>query len=198
MTVTLSVAALVGRYRFQFPPSLDRPWKEIEGTILEFREGFLETAEALIAISQLDLYSDGLGVQCNNTEDAETVVNDLVSWAQETQGFRPFIRPPLKLFFSQIIVRFEKPIEGLFDKWAQIQRLLSEPIRKHYGIDQPASVNTLSFKCDPMTVLHANLMSEFGIERRVNEKFAEDRYFCKAPLPTSEHVALLERIEALA
>jgi hypothetical protein len=197
-TIALSVAALAERYKFQFLPDLNRPWKEVEGTTLELREGYLDTSEARIAIMELNIYSDGMSVQCTTTEDAELVVSDMLKWAQESQGYRPFVRPPLKLFYSQVVVHFQRPLEGLFAKWGAIQKLLNESIKERSSYEPDEQLLRLAFKCDPMTSLHADLTSQFLIEKRVGELFSEQRYFCTAPVPTKEHLVVLERLEALA
>jgi hypothetical protein len=44
----------------------------------------------------------------------------------------------------------------------------------------------------PRKPLHA----PFTIQRRAETAFAENKYFSEAPLPTNEHVALLETFEA--
>lgn len=198
MTITQTVMLLTERYRFQFPPSLDRPWTEIEGQTLRFFEGFFETDQAIIPITSLFVYSDGLAVECSDTQHAEAVVADLVAWARESHGFRPFMRPPLKIYASAVVVQFERSLEKLFGKWAKIRDSFSKPIQEVYGIPHDVSLNRLSVKCDPLSLLHANLISEYVLERRVGERFSEEIYYCAGPLPTARLVDLLGALEGLA
>ncbi len=57
------------------------------------------------------------------TDDAVIVMEDILDWGQETIGFRPFVRDPKKIFVSQVIVEFEKPVAQIFGKWDKLGKL---------------------------------------------------------------------------
>jgi hypothetical protein len=48
---------------------------------------------------------------------------------------------------------------------------------------------------DPLVAVE---IADFLIERRSSMPYEANRYFCSAPLSTTEHVQLLERIEEIA
>ena len=50
------------------------------------------------------------------------------------------------------------------------------------------------FGYDPLTVKAGP--SPFTIERRADTLFSESKYFSSAPLPTDEHISMLEAFEA--
>jgi hypothetical protein len=197
-TITSTFNALMAKYNFKYPPNMERPWGEIENAVMEFREGFVFLGSEMQEVNALRIYSDGLQAQCATTDLAEKVVDELIAWGRDTLGYREFVRLPRKIYSSEIVVMFERPIEGLFAKWRALQTLLDQPIRDHYSdIAQKVDAFRVVWRCDPTTTPRANLLSEIVIERRANEPFTENRFYCSAPLPTSEFIALLEKLENL-
>ena len=68
----------------------------------------------------------------------------------------------------------------------RVPQFLGQPIKFDItGI--VIGVDPLSVKAPPVP---------FTIERRLDTPFSENKYFSSAPLPTSEHVRLLETLEA--
>lgn len=198
MGIPFTVHALTERYKFQFPPPLNRTWKEIEGSILEFREGIFVDEPHTAVVNELSLYSDGFAVQCRMTDDAERVAKDMIEWAQRDMDFRQFVRDPIKLHFSQVVVQFEANVERLLKDWTEIQQLLSAAVSRRHPNATPVRLQRFSFKSDPMTMVNANLTSEFVIERRANEPFGSNRFVCSGPLPTHDLLTLLSGLDHMA
>jgi hypothetical protein len=196
-TINLSVNALLAKYNFKYPPNLDRLWAEVENSVLEFREGYVFLGTEMQAVNALRIYTDGLQVQCATTEAAEKVVDELIAWGRDTLGYRDFVRPPRRIHSSEIVVIFERPIERLFAKWQALHSLFAQPLSEHYGVGQDIAPFRLMWRSDIATTPRANMLTEIVIERRANEPYTERRFYCSAPLPTMEFVALLEKLEKL-
>lgn len=196
ITPGVLVPALTERYKFRYPPEHPRTWAEAQNRVSEFRGGSFEYGSRQIPVAII-AYSDALGVECANTDDSDVVMDDLMKWAREL-GFREFIRPPVKLYVSKVVVKFDTELERLFKNWSELKSLMVEPASNHYGDIQPFGFARFDFRADSRKVVNSYLVSAYDFERRANEDYSENRYVCTAPLSTGEHFTFLERLEKLA
>jgi hypothetical protein len=188
----LLARSLVDRYHFLIPPD---PPKREQTAPIPFREGFAVVDDQPIALSKLEIYSDGFAVDCLNTDDAGKVAEDLIKWCQSTLGYRDFFRPPQKVFGCQIVVEFEREIGEILKKFGKLQSALSGPIQERYGVNSLVGLQRIEWKCDPHTTVNASIFTDYVIERRAGEPYTSNRFFCSAPLPTSEAVSVFEMVE---
>jgi hypothetical protein len=193
-TPNILVSVIVERFHFQFKPTVPVP----PDTVIKFADGSTDIDGALIPIQKLDIYTDGFAVECMQTEDAKSVSDEIVKWAQTDLGYRDFVRPPKVIFQSQVIVEFAPEFENLFKAWKKLQSLLNDSVQNRYGFNQNVDVYRLQWRGDAHTVVNNTLVSDFWVERKASESHGLNRWVCTAPLPTDEWLALLESIEKLA
>jgi hypothetical protein len=197
ITPNVLVPALTERYQFRFPPEPARSWVDSLSRVSEFRGGVFEYDGRQIPVLGIIIYSDAIAVECYHTDDSEIVMNDLMQWSREL-GFRDPVRPLKKLYMSKLVAKFDTDLEGLFGRWSELQALMVNPATAHYGNISPFGALHLEFRSDAQKIVNAALVSNYVFERRLNEGYSENRYVCVAPLSTPEHIAFLERVEALA
>jgi hypothetical protein len=186
--------AIAERYGFQVRPNLPIP----PDSVVRFGDGSVAINSTMIAIQKLESYSDGLAIDCSNTDDAKLVVDDLIKWAQSDLGFKEFIRPPRVTFVSQVTVEFAPEFENIFKWWKKLQTLLNASAQGRYGFTQNINIHRLQWRADPHTTVNASLVSDFWMERKIGEPHSSNRWSCTGSLPTGEWVALLEAIEGVA
>jgi len=184
--------AITERYAFGFAPALADALKD--GA--KFREGRMTQDGATIAIKELGIYNDGALVFSWNTDDAEAVVNDLLRWLTSDFG----LREPTTLFprrlSSSVTVEFHDSIDGAFQAFRAFTNEYAALLSKLYGWQFPLEAARLTFGSD-LTTMPQFTNADFIIERRQGVPFTANRYFSSAPLPTSDHLKLLELFESV-
>ena len=116
--------------------------------------------------------------------------------------------PPQRLYASSVVVEFEKKVSAGVGTINTIVGILNEVIQPQ---DCKYGLRRLSFSCEdpptpaPVTILPLMSMvlpsvrqivpAEFVIEPRAGEPRERGRFFCSAPLRTSDHLRMLEKIE---
>lgn len=194
ITPSLLAAVVTERFQFQVRPPHPVP----QDTLLKFADGSVVIDGTLIPFMKLDVYSDGYAVECNNTDDAKLVSDELLKWAQTDLGFRDFVRPPQVVYQSQVLVEFDPGFENIFRSWKKIQSLLNASTQERYGFSGSVDVLRLHWRGDSHTIVNNNLVSDFWIERKVTESHSSNRWICTGVLPLNDWLDLLEAIEALA
>lgn len=194
INASMIVNSFADRFNFQFKP--DSP--VAPNIILKFAEGTTLINDELVAIQKTDIYSDGFGVDCSNTDDANRVSEEMLDWARSALGYRDFIRQPKVILISQVTVEFDSTFENIFKGWKKIQSLLNGSVHARYGFDKNIDVHRLQWRSDASTVVNSSLVSDFYIERKAQEPHSSNRWHCSGPLPTNDWLQLLEQIEAIA
>jgi hypothetical protein len=160
----------------------------------KFQHGRLATPNRSMVVSEIGIFNDGLIVDATNTDDAEYIMEDLVTWASATFALRQPITIIPRRFTSVITIEFETPIERALKGLSTISEYMSEAFKHTYNEDIAANLLRLSLNADPLTIPPFR-NTQFFIERRIQRPYIENRYQSGAPLRTEEHIALLENIE---
>lgn len=182
--------AIVDRYAFASAPTLEDAAKE--GA--KFKAGRLVQNSHLIEVKDLGVFSDGILVICWNTDDANIVLNDLITFAQDRFGFRNAItRFPLR-FASSVVVDFEESLDNALSTLQELRNDLGRAARRAYGLSVEVMSSRVTLAVDPAT-LPPHTTIDFMIERRLGVPFSLNRYFSAAPLPTGVHLELLSNLE---
>jgi hypothetical protein len=150
-----------------------------------------------IGINELSLYPDGMIVnsRCNSSILIE-FTNDLLAWSSEELGVVELDITPKKIFFeNSIVVRAKwdllKVLTPLQVTAAALRKRL-EPL-DYEGISEPFGI---VLESDPMKVPRYR-PSRFTLERRIGIPFEDNIFFSAAPLPTDDHLDLLDELESL-
>lgn len=166
--------------------------------IFNFGVGKLIENGEWFTINQLVMTQDGDIAATISTDQADRVLDDLMRVLDDNLGFRLRTAKKIKRYASNVVVEFDEGIEKYISKLSRMADVINELRpgmprfnikRIVFGEREPAITN------DPLGAVE---QTDFLIERRANRQYEENRYFCSAPMSTSDHIRALEQIEAIA
>lgn len=181
------------RYAFSISPS-EQAAKE-QGAF--FQSGRLIASNQKYNIGELKIYNDGVAVTAMDTDAAEYILNDVITWGKDTFGIREPITKPRTLYESNLVVEFDPTIERALRAFEQFRPLLENHLRQTYEQELPVHLSRIGLGFDPLGQPFI-MRNEFGLERRINRPYSENRFFSIAPLKTRNHIELLETFERLS
>ena len=184
------VPQIAERYRFQkFPTSIEE-FDESKG--IEFHEGKAGNK----VIQKFTIFNTLLVVETrSSTDDSKQIMEEMLAWGADKLGlnYKPgminrFAYVSDLSFYSDFpILGVSHAVTRLADKTSKaLSEIWQEPIRY-----DPINVMVGH---DPLSRKYG--IAPFSISRRAEARFAENKYFSEAPLPTDMHLAMLEEFEA--
>jgi hypothetical protein len=183
------VTALVNRYGFAKYPQKPEDFDESKG--VTFQDG----REDDVTINQVQIFSNATYVDtASSTEDSEKIFQQSLTWLSKDFGLR--YRPEMvkrKTYVSQLTF-FTDVLDKLHPALSKLGQKLTTRVPQFYGQPLGYTPAVVSVAYDPLTTKAGP--SPFTIERRADAPFNENKYFSSAPLPTDEHIAMLEAFEA--
>lgn len=181
-------AGLAEHYGFaKFPKTLDE-WSAPSGA--EFVAGQLGD----IAISKATLFARGMVVEtASSTEDSEKALNDMLTWGAETFGLlRPSPDRP-RWYASELVFKSQMSLDSMHP----VLRIVAEKVSASLANDPrrlaPYETTMIHWNFDDTNLKLPP--GPFRIERRVGAPFSDNKWFSSAPLPTDQHIAILEECE---
>jgi hypothetical protein len=146
-------------------------------------------------INKLTIFNDGVVLETSSdTDDTDATLHQLLMWAKKEIGIN--YEPEMirrKLFTSNLVVYSDMQLDSLHPILKELAAFVSSDTSKqfnHQFVYRTAGItlgtNTLTSKFAPTV---------FSIERRIDVPDSENKYFSTAPLRTSEHLSLLEKLE---
>lgn len=191
------IAVLANTYKFAGGPRLDADWANNPKS-LSFKMGECLIGETKIAITQLDIMTDGAVVGTMTTDQGDMVLDHLTTLLL-AMGYK--IHPPRleRSYFGTLVVEFETGVDNAIPQLMAMNDAINSAFRKTIKVETPAQLFRLGFGCDNTKVRAAELtvVAEFLLERRANHPFETNRYFSGAPLPNKAHIEVLEKIERI-
>ena len=189
---------LAERYSFGYSPAMRGTWEEAQKDGLKFQLGKQVHGNRTINVTDLTLYTDGIVVSAASTDDAELFLDDLMAWAKEVFGFKDIDRTNTKtLYLSNLIVELESSTDSLLKKFTLLSESLGKLLLTTYGLDAVVQVCGLGLHFDRTITIPAwQTLTQFSLDRRINQPYSQNRFFSAAPLRTKDHLAFLETIEA--
>lgn len=184
-------AGLVQRYSFAGPP---QSFAELNANRVEFNHGLFKGS----AIEAFEVYNDGIVVASrSNTDIIDEFVVDLKDWMQNEMGISTFTsRSVDKMYESSVIIEADEKILSPLTAMAGLCEDIGKMVALNTGLDvryQPAGF-TLAPDHTQISTLKP---STFRLERRFGAEFSLNQFFSFAPLKTSQHMDLLERVGRL-
>jgi hypothetical protein len=184
------VNAVVERYQFaKFPQKLEE-FDEKKG--VSFQGGRTKD----FTINQIMVYDHAIYVDTSSsTADSEKLLHEMLTWLSKSHGLvfdpgminRSTYVSQLTFFSEGLLEKLHPALMKLSDKLSsRVPEYFRQPLKFY-----PSSVTSIF---DPLSVKQTP--APFSIERRADTLFSEHKYFSGAPLPTEEHIALLEEFEA--
>jgi hypothetical protein len=152
----------------------------------------------VFSITQILMTTDGDIVTAGSTDQAELVLEHLLKLLKDHFGYRFDLSAMPKKYLSNVVVEFDDNLVKYFVKIGKIEQLINDVSK----INKPFKIKRLAFgtevlatpPADPLVMIET---ADFLIERRVGRSLEENRYFCSAPMRTSDHIRALEQIEAI-
>jgi hypothetical protein len=160
---------------------------------LVFQKGHFQAHEEIfIEISSLTMYSDGVVVDtASSTDDADQFAKDLLESAARAFALAYDAETVRKrLYLSELIVRSDIALEVLNPHLNAFTERLSGAFSN--GSTPKFKVGGISFWTEPNEAGNSKV---FTLERQAGKSFMEQRYYSQAPLPTKQHLVLLEDLE---
>lgn len=187
------------KYSFGYTPDPRHTWEEAQRDGLKFQLGKLVHGNRTINVNDFTLYNDGIVATATSTNDADIFLDDLLAWGKEVFGFRD-VSPATSrtLYYSNVIVEFELSPNSLLGNFAVLSDGLLKLLRTTYGLDIPVQLNGVGFHIDRTEAGPAwQTLSQFTLERRLNQPFSQNRFTSEAPFKTNDHLSFLAIIDSL-
>jgi len=188
-------------YKFTSWPDLQHiPPEELEQKGIQFRMGkFVLTTGQEAIIKDFTVHDWGLVVSAHNTDVAEEFLDNVITLL--AQGYNSRTKPiarTRKLALSELLVEFDDVFDNALRNFEVISRSLEMEFLNHYDVEKKFKVNGIGLDFQRLFVPPPiSNLSQFVVERRINTSFDENKYYCKAPFRTRDHIRLLEEMEKL-
>ncbi len=183
--------AFVNRYGFLKYPTAVAEFDLTNG--VTFATGKIDG----INIGSLILYFGGVVIDTgSSTDDSERVLSDLVSFVQELVGIQYVpVAEPRKFYLTELAFHSTAKLETLNPILRHISNRISDivsgPARQRFDFE-PVTVRFL-----PDLQKTKWQVSAFSLDRLAGAPLDENKWFSSAPLPTQEHLKLLDEIETM-
>jgi hypothetical protein len=163
------------------------------GDGLKFEYGAFTVDEGRPIAVGLNIFEDGLTAHTNSsTEHSDAFLADLLT--RFTDIFQsPHYNEVIKrrTYLSQVYVSTDKSLQTINPKLNKIATFLSQSFEQTKTVFEHGGI---SFWADPAK---GGPLESFSFERAAAVSFAENRYFSRAPLQTSKHLELLNKLEGI-
>jgi hypothetical protein len=181
------------RYGFALFPDISKRTNREEP--LKFEHGLVP--EGGLDVHLFEIHPQGIVAECDTTEHAEAFLDDVFGWAQKELKLKRADQTGIRVYSSSLVVQFENDANGLLAKHKEVVGLISSALRKTYKFSLSAGMARIGIRPDPeeLSPRMAGLIVEFSLERRVFAPYSEQKFYSTAPLPTKDHIELLNRLE---
>jgi hypothetical protein len=177
------------RYQFAKTPKNELDFDEQRS--LSFKSGTFLGQRKVPALVALNIYSDGIVADTmSSTDESTEFLTDLAKWLSDTYGLN--VPKERKVnYLSQIDFQMEATLVDLNPRL----RPLLKQVEGRIGSKSPLDVASIQFWTEEFG--KPGTPAAIKVERKIPAPFSADHYFSQAPMPTKEHIALLNEFEAL-
>ena len=174
------------KYGFVASPNIQDTLDESKGIV--FQDGAWNN----IAIDKVTIFDDGIVVDTrSSTSDSEAIFEEALLWAAESFGLT--YKPEMILhrrYVSELVVRTNVSLNSLNSRLAAFGAKLSKSLSKFTTLTVEFELASLAFHYDGSAAKTS--VAPFKLEKLDNSAYTENKYYALAPLPTEEHLKLLE------
>jgi len=167
-----------------------------EGQPLVFKEGSFIHGKNTIPIKFLESYQDGTHIKVeSSTDDADIIFHKLTEMRVELGGRRN-ITPVALYHISTIVADFDNDINSALRGFSTIANLIAENLDVKTSVD----VRAIYFAGDQHKqhgLLERVNPTAFRLEKRIDARTNEKRYFCQAHMTTNNHVKVLTALDSM-
>jgi hypothetical protein len=184
------VPALTSRYGFaKFPQKLE-DFDESKG--ITFEGGRYQD----VTIQRVQIFTNVMVVEtASSTGDSEKILEDALVWGSETFGL--LYRPGMikrKAYVSQLTFYSDSVLSKLNPALLKVAQILNARVPQYFGYELKYKPSAFAISYDSLEI--RNGAAQFSIEARAEVPYVENKYFSTAPLPTEEHIELLQTLES--
>jgi hypothetical protein len=181
-------AKVIAKYQFAKPPTLD----DLDKEVVKFQIGKFNNVQ----IAEFSVYGDGViaNGKCP-TELLEEFLKDVLAFSTKELGLVPVLPHRNELHFESTITVQAQADIGAFVV-SPAQALIGKTMQEKLGVAYQASGITMD--CDVRKIQKRRKPVRVFIERKVGFPFAENLFYCIAPLRTADHIELLKALETEA
>jgi len=183
------VKAVVQRYHFAKFPQKIEDFDESKG--ITFQGGRTED----FTIDQIVVFEHAIYVDTStSTEASQNLLIEMLSWLAKDNGltFEPRLITRCT-YVSQLTFFSDSMTKAFSPALIRLSEKLNKRVPEYYRQPLNYVPNGFLLSYDPLSIKAGP--SNFSIERRADVLYSENKYFSSAPLPTNEHIALLEELE---
>lgn len=180
------------RYGFAIQPS----FQDMATVGAKFQQGRLIAGSKKINVIELGFFNDGIAAATlTDTDDADFVIDDAMTWAQHALRFRAPVTKLPRWYSSGVVIQFNDGAVGqIVSVLEKTKRLFDAQLKDLYPWTFNSTFARIGLGSDP-AAYPQHFKSEFFIERRINVPYENGMFFSSAPLKTTAHIALLESFE---
>lgn len=190
------VKKLQERYKFLKVPTTVEELFPVDPSThpIKFEQGrFTRDDKSEVVIESFLLLPNALVAQTHtSTDDAEAFLKDYIDDAnkESTETITPFGAP---LYVSQIEFSSDRPLEHHAPSLKSAAEALDALVANYGSKTPPYRVSGITVNFD-FTALGGIVAAHFSIERRSGIPDPLNVFFSHAPLKTSDHIVLLQRL----
>jgi len=145
---------------------------------------------------EFHLYQDGLVADTrSSTDDSDMFIDDLLEWAIAEFGLVPSLTVS-RLYLSELWVHTDKLLALLNPKLQNLVNHINSMYNEYSGKPLVFDLAAIGIWND-RTVAPNGFFSPFRFEKAELTRFEENRYYSIAPLRTSDHLKILNELEAI-
>ena len=190
-----AVAKLRDRYSFLRVPNAPEEFDLSKG--VRFNHGKFRSSTGQITIDLFQYWPNGVLAQSNATVEATSeFLRDLVEFTAKEWGFELMGENPSHFCESHLVVQSEIDLCAL----VTVPKIIADTINAEMvkrGFPHQYITSRFDLHFDPVQ-FRRPVFPTFAIERRIQEPFTANQFWTRAPLPTRDHLVLLESLERLA
>lgn len=184
---------LQNKYGFERIPSSTIDVDETKALV--FSRGVFKNKEVVEIQIELKAYEDGLiANSISSTRDTDAFLEDVLQ--SSSKDYELIYRPEMirrKLYISEVNFRSDKYLSNLNRKLSEFAAKISALIPG--DPKPPFELGGLHFW--PSQTVPDYKILRFIIERKLNTLPSENKYFSSAPLPTDDHINMLNEFEEI-
>ena len=182
------VKAITERYGFMKFPRTIEEYDLAKG--INFGLGKLGN----INITSINLYNVGTVIDTGSaTQDCDVIYEDLLRWAMDLVGIEDRPTPDRRFYVSELAFQSNMRLDAINKFFTAISSKVTTTVskfaRQEYNFEPVAIVampDMSNIKLGP---------TSFRIDRLQGAPFEDKKYFSSAPLPTDDHIGLIEEFE---
>jgi hypothetical protein len=185
------VKGMAEKFGFKKFPQKPEDFDEIKG--LEFIGGTWGD----VTVEKLTIYQNGLLLDTRvSTAESERIIEEGLAWGVKEFGLvyeakmikrRGYLSNLTFYSDCPTLLRSNSPVSKLNER-------IYDSVSKISGDKTPWEPIVLTFHSE--AIPRKPVGAAFTIQRRAETSFSENKYYSEAPLPTGEHIAMLEAFEA--